>query len=375
MSIFISNNHMKYFGLIPAFVSISLLLTACSSKKQGGFTPPPTPVEIADVKQTDVVDKFEVVGTLEAAEAITVVSEINAAVISLPFTEGQGIEKGGLIAQLDDSQARAEVESAEASRDQAKITFDRMKQIVEADAAAKQDLDDATAALKIAQARLDQANVMLRKTRIVAPFSGILGTRRISPGAYLRAGDAITTLTQISHLKVKISVPERILPDLSVGSPVTLSSPAFPGNRLNGIISVIDPVVNAVTRGVQVIARVENTDRRLRPGMSADVSIVLGSRPNALTVPDEAVFAEGNQDFVYVVNSDGTVTRTAVTLGSRQVGTVEITNGLSAGQQIVKAGHQKLYDGAKVNPVQSGKQGAAGSQMPSDTTQKDSISG
>jgi membrane fusion protein (multidrug efflux system) len=135
---------------------------------------------------------------------------------------------------------------------------------------------------------------------------------------------------------------------------VTVSSPAYQDYPLVGTIAVIDPVINQTTRGVQVIARVENEKRRLRPGMSADISVVLQSRPGALTIPDEAIFAEGNQDFVYVVNPDSSVTRTVVTLGSRQAGAVEITQGLFAGQSIVRAGHQKLYEGAKVMPVQSG---------------------
>ena len=344
---------MTRWSALPALLVVVQWLGACSAQQQQGFTPPPTPVEIADVKQTDVVDRFDAVGTLEAAEAITVVTEIDATVISLPFIEGGDIQRGGLIAQLDDAQIRAEVESAEASRDQAKVTYERTRQIVEAKAAASQELDDAEARLKIAQAQLDQSKVRLAKTRIVAPFAGVLGTRQVSPGAYLRTGDAITTLTQIGSLKVQFSVPEQVLPHLTRGSSVTVSSPAFPDRPLEGTIDVIDPVVNPATRGVQVIARVQNVGRRLRPGMSADVSVVLQSRPTALTVPDEAVFARGDQDLVYVVNDDGTVTSTTVELGTRQSGAVEIVNGLSAGQKVVRAGHQKLYDGASVAPAQA----------------------
>lgn len=357
-------------GLPVRLLALSVLilgLGACSDQQQQGFTRPPTPVEIAEVNQMDVVDRFEAVGTLEAAEAITVVAEIDATVIALPFSEGRGIDKGGLIAQLDDAQIQAEVESARASRDQAKVTYERTEQIVAADAASGQELDDAAARLKIAQARLDQAEVMLGKTRILAPFSGVLGTRRVSPGAYLRKGDAVTTLTQIDYLKVSFSVPERVLPYLTRGSKVTVSSPAFPDAPLEGTISVIDPVVNPTTRAVQVLARVKNAEHRLRPGMSADVSVVLQSRPNALTVPDEAVFAQGNQEFVYVVSDDGTANIRAVTLGSRQPGTVEIVSGLAAGDKVVRAGHQKLFDGAKVMPA--GSAGGGAGDRPSDSTQ------
>ncbi len=354
------NNIRKDIGFILVAGALTLLLTSCSGQQKGGFGPPPVPVETASVNTADVTDKLEAVGNVEAADAITVVSEIDAKVMSLPFIEGQYIEKGGLIAQLDDSQARAEVESAQATLDKTKITYDRTKEIVDANAAARQELDDATAALKVAQAQLDQAQVRLDKTRVVAPFSGVLGTRRVSPGAYLRTGDPITTLTKISELRVNFSAPERTFSFLRRGSGVTISSPAYPDYELDGKIEVVDPVVDQTTRSVTVIALVENKDRRLHPGMSANVSAVLRNRPDALTIPDEAVFSEGNQAFVYVVRPDSSVVRTAITLGTRQPGTVEVTQGLLAGEEVVKAGHQKLYDGAKIMRVPPGGMGAPG---------------
>ncbi len=339
---------------------IGLLIASCTTKQGAGFTPPPTPVEVSDVSQVTVADKFEAVGSVQAAEAITVVSEIDAIVTGLPFAEGQGIEQGSLIAQLDDQLTRAAVASAEATRDQTKITFDRTKQIVDAGAGTKQDLDNATAALKVAQAQLDLAQARLNKTRISAPFSGILGSRRVSPGAFLRAGDPITSLAQINRLKIAFAAPEKIFPLLHRGSTVTVSTPAYPGYELVGVIDVIDPVVDNATRTVQIIARVDNKDRKLRPGMSANVSAMLSERPNSLTIPDEAVFAEGNQAFVFVVKPDSSVSRTPIVLGSRQSGTVEVTKGLAAGMRVVRAGHQKLYEGAKVMPVASG--GPAGAK-------------
>lgn len=354
------DSFLRKIGLIISVCMIVFCLASCSGQQQGGFAQPPVPVEMAEVKNTVVTDKLDAVGNVKAADAITVVSEIDAKVVELPFIEGQYIEKGGLIAQLDDSQARAEVASAQATLDQAKVTYDRTKEIVDADAAARQDLDNATASLKIAQAQLDQAKVRLNKTRLIAPFSGVLGTRRVSPGAYLRAGDAVTTLTNISQLRVNFSAPERSFPFLSRGSAVRVSSPAYPDYELTGKIEVVDPVVDESTRSVKVIALVDNKDKRLRPGMSANVTAVLRQRPDALTIPDEAVFSQGNQAFVYVVKPDSSVVRTAITLGTRQSGSVEVTRGLSSGQEVVSAGHQKLYDGAKVMSIPAGTQESTG---------------
>lgn len=344
-------------------LALVLVLSGCTKggPKGGGFTMPPMPAETSVVSRERVFDRFEAVGSIEAGEAITVVSEIDAAVMSLPFREGQPVAKGTVLARLDDSQLKAEVDRAEATRDQAKSTYDRVKEVVEQKAGSAQDMDDAAAALKVADANLALARTRLSKTRIVAPFSGVVGSKKVSPGAYLRAGTAITDLAQIAELKVIFSAPERYLATLKRGSEVTVSTTAFPNTLLTGRIDVVDPVLDPGTRSAQVIARVRNPRGEFRPGMSANVSAVLSERMNALTIPNEAVFAEGNQTFVYVVGPDSTVARTAVQLGTRLSDVVEVVNGLEPGARIVVAGHQKLFDKARVIPIDSHAE-AAGAQ-------------
>lgn len=312
---------------------------------------PPTPVEITTVIVQRVTDKFEAVGTIEATEAITVVAEIDASVISLPFQEGREIRRGELIAQLDDSQLAAEVARAEAVRVQSKASYDRVESIVEQKAGAPQDLDDAAAALKVAEANLAVAKARLAKTQIVAPFDGIIGARRVSIGTFLRAGQAITDLANIDAIRVNFSAPERFLSRLSRGAEVAVSTTAFPGYQLKGKIIAIEPVLDPATRSARIVAEVANPARKFRPGMSANVSAVLSERPNALTIPNEAVFAAGNQSFVFVVKPDSTVARVALTLGTRLANAVEVVEGLEPGMKVVRAGHQKLFDGAKVMPI------------------------
>lgn len=363
--------------LALSVVTISAVLWFGCSKQQagGGFEMPPTPVEIADVQSVTVTDKFEAVGTIEAGEAITVVPEIDAIVTSLPFSEGQSVDSGDLIAVLDDAAIAAAYASASATREQAKITYDRTKSMSDAGASSKQDLDIASAALKVAEANAELARVRLSKTKIRAPFAGATGARMVSPGAYLRAGTAITSLAQLNRLKVTFSAPERVFPLLQRGSEVTVSTTAYPDYTLTGKIDVVDPMVDSLTRSVRVIARITNPDRKFRPGMSASVTAVLGQRPNSLTIPDEAVFGEGNQAFVFSVQPDNSVLRTPVVLGSRQAGSVEVVSGLTAGAKVVRAGHQKLYDGAKVMPAGAMPTGGGARTPGADTTQKKADSG
>ncbi len=167
----------------------------------------------------------------------------------------------------------------------------------------------------------------------------------------MRAGDPITDLVRIDQLRVTFAVPERLLGSLRVGAEVTVTTTAFPDDALTGTIDVIEPQLDPLTRAAGIVAKVDNPAGLLRPGMSATVDGGAGERPEALTVPSEAVFVEGGQAYVYVIQADSVVTRAPVTLGTRLADVVEVIEGLAAGQQVVRAGHQKLYEGAKVAPV------------------------
>ncbi len=360
---------------LAALVAVTLAAGGCKGGAKGGFSMPPMPVETAVVVPQNVSDRFDAVGTIEAGEAITVVSEIDASVESLPFREGQPIARGALIAQLDDETASAELKRAEALRDQTQVTFDRVKALYDQKAAAPQDLDDAEAARKVAEANVQLARERVRKTRITAPFAGLVGAKRVSPGAYLRSGDAITELASLREIKVVFSSPERYLGMLQRGRQVTVSTTAYPNYELHGRIDVVSPVLDPATRAATIIARVVNPGGKFRPGMSASVSVLLSERTQALAVPSEAVFSEGGQSFVYVVKADSTVERTALTLGTRQADVVEVVQGISSGARIVTAGHQKLFPGAKVIPTEAGAPPAAAGAPPAAAEEKPAAKG
>jgi membrane fusion protein (multidrug efflux system) len=312
------------------------------------------PVETAEVLATGMDDEFNVVGSLSADDEIVVVAEISASVVALPFDEGQQLPKGGLIARLDDVQLRAEVQRAEALVQQREGAYKRVQNVVQGNAGAPQDLDDAVADLAVAQADLEVARSRLSKTRIVAPFRGIVGSRRVSLGSFLRAGDAITDLAQIDRLRVEFSVPEIYLGRLDVGAPVRVRTSAYPDLEIEGTVDVIDPILDRGTRSADVVAHIDNVSGDLRPGMSAAIKVILAERPQALTVPSEAIFFQGQQAFVYVIGEDSTVSLVPVSTGTRGAELVEVTAGLESGQTVVRTGHQKLFPGAKVMPVGAG---------------------
>lgn len=339
---------------IPLVLILTSFWAGCGGEQGGGgFQMPPMPVEVSRAQQQVVEDRFEGVGTIEADEAITVVAEIDGTLISIPFREGSEVREGALLAQLDDAQLGAELARAEALRAQSKATYDRVRKVVEQRAAAPQDLDDAGAALKVAEANLDLARARFEKTRITAPFSGIVGTRRVSRGTFLRVGQAITELANIDAIRVLFSSPERFLARLRPGASVSVSTTAFRDLKLTGTIIAVEPILDATTRSARVIARVNNPGKNFRPGMSANISAVLGRRNEAVTIPNEAIFSGGGESFVFLVNPDSTVARVSLVLGTRMADMVEVLNGIEPGSIVVRAGHQKLFDGAKVVPISS----------------------
>lgn len=339
---------------LAAAAALLLLAAGCAPEDQqagGGFARPPTPVEVFDVAADGVVDRFTAVGSLDAVESIAVSAEIDGTVTALPFAEGRPLAAGDVIARLDDAELTAQADRAAAVLVQRRAARERVAEVADQGAGTPQDLDDAVAAEQVAAADLALARARLAKTRITAPFAGTAGARRVSVGAYVRPGTEITDLADLSELRVNFAAPERMLGRLALGAEVEVRTSAWPDRPLVGAIDVIEPVLDAGTRSARIVARVSNPDRRLRPGMSAEVSVVLDVRPDALTVPSEAVFVQDGQSLVYVVAADSTVAPRPVVLGLRRPDSVEIVEGLAAGDRVVRTGHQKLYPGAKVAPI------------------------
>lgn len=334
-------------------VLVPLLAGCRGSKDPAGFAPPPMAVEVAEAKVGPVRETLHALGTVEAFERIKVATEIDALVLELPFEEGRLVQEGQPLALLNDRELSADARRAEALRDLAQLNFERFERLSKENIASSQDRDNAQATLKVAEANLRLSQARLAKARIVAPFSGVVGRRLVSPGAFLKAGDVITDLARVDRVKLTFNVPELYLAELKRGARVTLTTVAYPGKEFTGTVDFVDPILDPGTRSASLLAVIPNPRGELRPGMSADVTAVLAERPNAITVPDEAVFAEGDRNYLYVVKPDSTVTRRAVQLGSRQPGSVEVTEGLQPGEKVVRAGHQKLFEGAKISTVES----------------------
>ena len=311
----------------------------------------PVNVVAAPARIGEIATVAEAVGTLRANEAVTVNSKQTGIIRAIRFEEGQWVERGSVLVELDDAEARAQLAVAEADRRNAQQLLERSRTLLTRQAVAEARVDELAAALDRADSAARAARARLQELVVTAPFAGQTGLRRVSPGALVTSGTAITTLDDIRTVKLDFRVPEAALGGLRPGLAVSATSPAFPGETFTGNVAVIDTRVDPVTRAVEVVASLPNDRLRLRPGMFMNVGLTLSSRADAVLIAEEALVPLGERQFVFVV-TDGHARRRAVTIGQRRRGMVEVVEGVKPGELVVVRGTQRVRDGAPVEAEQ-----------------------
>ncbi|HEX2380086.1 MAG TPA: efflux RND transporter periplasmic adaptor subunit [Methyloceanibacter sp.] len=311
---------------------------------------PAVPVEAAKVMAAPLSEQVTAVGTIFSNEAVTVSSEIPGRLEEIHFQEGQPIEKGSPLFTLEDSVYRAQLADAEAKLKLAEQTHKRRTTLLSSQYATAQSADESASAVAVSTAAVELARVQLEKAHIVAPFSGIVGLRRVSVGEYITAGQPLVNLEAIDPVKADFRVPEKFLPAIRVGQTIRIKVDAFPDDSFEGKVYAIDPRLDVAGRSLLVRAVVPNGDQRLRPGLFARVTVLLQLKEDALSVPEQAIVPQGDSQFVFKI-VDGKAHLTKVVTGTRRDGRVEIVEGLTAGDQVVTAGQLKIRDGSAVSIV------------------------
>jgi membrane fusion protein (multidrug efflux system) len=304
-------------------------------------------VEVARVATGTIEEDLDAVGTLRSSESVVVRPEISGRIEQLNFTEGARVQKGQVIVALDDSVSAAELAQAKANLALAESSYNRTQELEKEKFVSATAKDQALNGLRVAQANVQLAQARLAKTKIVAPFGGIIGIRQVSVGDYVKEGQDLVTLEDISALKVDFRLPEQMLAVLRPGQTVEVATDALPGRKFAATLDAIDPLVDQNGRAVLLRARLRNTEGQLRPGMFVRTRLIVSTREQALSIPEEALVPVGADQFVFRV-ADGKAQRVKVGTGVRRGGTVEIVSGLAAGDTVVTAGQIKLRDGVPV---------------------------
>lgn len=352
------------------FAALGLLLLTGSSVaapaggKPGGFA---MPVEVSPVTTGTVTVDISAIGTLLADESVMIRPEIIGRVATFHFAEGQRVEQGVALVSLDASEYRSQVAQSQASVKLAQLKFNRTKDLLRKSLSSQQQYDEDAATLDAAQAKLALDEDRLAKTVIHAPFGGIMGLRKVSPGAMVQPGQDLVSLENITQLKMDFRIPEIYLPDIKSGLELNLSSDAYPGQVFKGSVYAIAPAIDESSRSILLRARVPNNQALLRPGLFAKVTLRLAQRDNAPLVPEEALWPVGQNLFVYRV-VDGKAMLTKIKIGQRMKGQVEVLEGVSAGDTVVSAGQMKIRNEAAVMPINqapaAGKPQASGESKP-----------
>ncbi len=309
--------------------------------------PPPPGVLVAPARVVEFADSVEALGTLMANESVALTATVTETISVLHFDDGDRVEQGQVLAEMTSREEHAQLEEANATANEARRQYQRIKSLEAEGTAAKALVDERQREWETARARLAAIESRLADRLIKAPFAGIVGLRDLSVGALVRPGDLITTLDDDSVMKLEFPVAATYLDVLHPGLEVIASSRAFGERRFTGSIKAVDSRIDPVTRSIRVRALLPNPEHLLRPGLLMQVILQKDPR-RALVIPEESLIPMGEQQFVYVVNATGTIEKRELRIGGRRPGLVEVVEGLAESEQVVTHGHLQIRPGQTV---------------------------
>ncbi|MGH8581815.1 MAG: efflux RND transporter periplasmic adaptor subunit [Gammaproteobacteria bacterium] len=312
-----------------------------------GLAIPPSPVLVAPVRQAPARESLEAIGSLRANESVVLRPELAGRIAGLHFDEGRAVAQGATLVTLDASEHKAELAQREAAVTLWTLKAKRARDLLGKRVMSAQESDEIEAALKEARAGMAVARARLEKTTLRAPFHGLLGLRRVSPGDYVEAGQDLVNLEDIDPIKVDLALPERYAGRLQSDQDISITVDAYPNETFRGSVYAVNPRLDAATRSLALRATIDNPGGRLRPGMFVRARVEVAVKDDALWVPEQALVPLGKTQNVYRIES-GKARLTEVAIGLRVPGEVEITRGLKAEDVVVTEGQTRLRDGAVV---------------------------
>lgn len=346
-----------------------LALGACSegsAKKKSEA--PPVPVATTTAVARDIPVRLQVVGRAEAYESVALKSRVDGQIAELLFSEGLHVKQGDPLIRLDAADFAARLAQAQAgvARDEAllaKTRADRTRYMALKDRnfVSEEKVNDtrtneaaALANLRASKAAVEVARLQHSYTEIRAPISGVIGARLVSPGSTVKTNDTtLAVINRVQPLRVAFPIPEKHLPRLRAAMQsgvlkIEAQAPNDATGRFSGTVRFIDNAVDATTGTIVVKAELDNADELLTPGQFLNVSLILDTLKDAVTVPTEAVQQGAEGNFVYVVGSDGKVEMRRIETIATDAGSTAIAKGLATGETVVTDGHLRLTPGARV---------------------------
>jgi membrane fusion protein, multidrug efflux system len=316
-----------------------------------------TTVSTTHAKPTPWQTQLKAVGTLHAIDGADLSSELAGIVTKIGFEPGQDVKKGTLLVQLRDDSDRATLASDRASADQALRTYRRYVELNKTNAISQTAYDQALASMLSTKAAAESQAATVDKKAIRAPFDGRIGIRQIDIGQYVAAGTTVVTLQRLDPIYVDFSIAQQQLPNVRTGDSVQLVSDTFPGRVFPGKVIALDPKVDTTTRTLRVRAEIANPQKLLLPGMFANVTIDVGVPQQPLTLPQTAITYNTYGNIVFVVQTSKDdkgknqliSQQRFVSTGETRGDQIVILSGITAQDEVVSAGANKLKNGAPIS--------------------------
>lgn len=338
---------------VPAAIKLRQFKVMSSSP----MVMPPETVTADRAREENWPRTVTAVGTLVAVQGVTVGAELGGKVSEIAFDSGDRVAAGDVLIRLDTSTEQAQLRAAEAAVDLARINLERTRELLGKQSVSKSEFDSANAQFKQATAEADNIRATIDKKTVRAPFAGRLGLRLVNLGQILKDGDAIVTLQTLDPIYVDFSVPQQLNAVLATGTAVRVSTDAAPDASFEGRINAVNPEIDTTTRNVRAQATISNVGEKLRPGMFANIEIVLPEEQHVLAIPATAVLYAPYGDTVFVIEdktdentgkTEQVLRQQIIRLGSPRGDFVDVTSGLKAGEQVVTSGVFKLRPGMAV---------------------------
>ena len=354
------------------FVKFKQIQTAIG--QAAAFQPPPEAVTTITASREPWPSSLNAIGTAAAVQGVTVSADLPGTVEKIEFASGQAVQAGQVLALLDTRQEQAQLAAAEAERDLARLTYDRLKGLLDQRVVSRAEFDQAVATYQGAEARAGEIRATIARKTIRAPFSGILGLRQANLGQYLAGGAAVVTLQSLDPIYVNFGVPQQTAGQIRVGRSVGVQTDGDgAGAQLRDArVTAIDSTVDEGTRNIQVQATLPNPDGRLRPGMFVHVDVAVGASQDVIALPASAVSYAPYGDSVFVVaelkdpagKAYRGVRQQVVTVGPARGDQVAILSGLHSGDEVVTSGVFKLRNNAAVQVNNTVKPGNSPAPTP-----------
>ena len=343
------------FKQIPQYIlycSLALVVS-CQSKKDEKPAPAKsaanqvTKVDGYVVHQEPVSESLQIPGNILPFEETEIHPEISGRVVSINFKEATFIKKGAVLIKLFDGDLVAQLNKLQVQLKIAQTTLQRQQELLKIGGISQQDVDLSGLQASNIKADMDLMRISISKTSIRAPYSGRLGFRNVSLGAYVSPTTIVTTLKEVSKLKIEFAIPGKYFTKLSSGKPIKFSVEGSPNNYFADIQSTENSIADA-SRSLTMRAVVKNVDKFIMPGAFAKINLAFDENPNAIMVPTNAILPQARNKQI-VVSRNGLASFEVVETGFRDSARVEITSGLKVGDTVVTTGLLTLKPKSKIS--------------------------